>query len=107
MSLQEEVQKLKEENELYNQNGPIGLYYELNRFINATVKIMRNTSLEKLLSSTKDEDPKRFEKTMALIKNAKEHVADMYEMKEKLNLTGDEEKDKRKPFITTVAQNRH
>ncbi len=43
--------------------------------------IMRNQSLENLLTAKKEEDAKRFEKTMALIKNAKEHVLDMEEIK--------------------------
>jgi hypothetical protein len=50
---------------------------------------------------------KKFERTMALIKNAKEHVIDLEEIKTKLGLTGDEKKDKEKiPFIETVATRR-
>lgn len=107
MSLQEEIQRLQAENDLYKQNGPVGLYYELNRFVNGVVELMRKTNVEQLLTPSKDEDSKKFEKIMALIKNAKEHTADMAEMKQALNLTGDEEKDKRRPFITTVAQTRN
>ena len=44
---------------------------------------------------------------MALIKNAKEHVLDLEEIKVKLNLTGNEAKDKEKvPFIESVATKR-
>lgn len=102
----ESIEELKEKIALYEQNGAIGLYYELNRFVNGVVKLMRSKSIERILAGDEN-DPKMFEKTMALIKNAKEHTTDMAEMREKLNLTGDEEKDKRRPFITTVAQTRN
>ena len=105
--MDETIEDLKAKIAMYEQYGSIGLYYELNRFINNTVKIMRNTSLEGLLVGSKEDDPKKFERMMALIKNAKEHASDMIEMKDKLGLSGDEEKDKRKPFITTVAQVRN
>ena len=105
--MEETIESLKAEIASYKQHGAIGLYYELNRFVNNTVTIMRGQSLQSLLAGAKDEDPKKFERMMALIKNAKEHVADMVEMKERLNLSGDEEKDKRRPFITTVAQVRN
>jgi len=106
--LKKENKKLKEELEVYTPNGPLALYYELNRFVNATVRIMRNTTLESLLSGVgKDEDPKRFEKTMALIKNAKEHVSDMADIKSKLRLSGDEARDKEDmPFIESIAETR-
>lgn len=105
-SLQEEIKRLKDENDFYKQNGPVGLYYELNRFVNGVVQLMRKTNVDKLLTPTKDEDPKKFEKIMALIKNAKEHTSDMAEMKTLLNLTGDEEKDKQKPFTDRMAADR-
>lgn len=103
----ETVEELKNELELYRQNGAVGLYYELNRFVNGVVMIMRNNSLESLLTAKKDDDAKKFEKTMALIKNAKEHVADMTEMKSKLGLSGNEDEDKRnKPFVDGIAKTR-
>lgn len=106
-TVEEKIKKLEAELSLYKQNGAVGLYYELNRFINGTVNIMRNQSLEGLLTLSKDEDPKKFERMMALIKNAKEHTNDMAEMKDKLLLSGDEKKDKEKvPFIETVATKR-
>lgn len=106
--LKKRTKELEAVLEFYTPNGPVALYYELNRFVNGTVKIMRNTKLEELLSGAgKDEDPKRFEKTMALIKNAKEHVSDMADIKAKLRLTGDETKDKEEmPFIESIAETR-
>lgn len=74
--------------------GAIGLYYQLERFINGVNDLMRKYSLESLLNGSDKDDPKKFERMMALIKNAKEHVSDMMEMKEKLGLSGDEIKDK-------------
>lgn len=76
--------------------GAIGLYYGLERFINGVNDLMRKYTLESLLNGTDKEDPKRFEKMMSLIKNAKEHVSDMMDMKEKIGITGDEIKDKAK-----------
>lgn len=115
----ESIEDLKKELALYKQNGAVGLYYELNKFVNKTVEIMRSTSIEGLLviedspkegdskKSNKIDDPKKFEKIMALIKNAKEHVNDMMEMKQKFALTGDEKTDKeKKPFVETIAQSR-
>jgi hypothetical protein len=103
----ETIESLKKELELYKQNGAVGLYYELNRFINGTVSLMRKQGIESLLTATKDEDPKKFERMMVLIKNAKEHVSDMKEMKSALGITGNEEDDKRnKPFVDGIAQQR-
>lgn len=106
--LQRENKELKEELSFYKVNGAIGLYYELNRFVNTTVDIMRTNTLKSLISgASKEDDPKKFEKIMALIKNSKEHIADMKEIKSALGLTDDEEKDKqRKPFIERIAEKR-
>lgn len=102
-----EIDDIKKELDLYKQNGAIGLYYELNRFVNGTVAIMRKQGLDSLLSATKDEDPKKFERMMVLIKNAKEHVSDMKEMKAALGITGNEDDDKKnKPFVDGIAQTR-
>lgn len=105
--LQKENDRLREELSMYKVNGAIGLYYELNRFINRTVDIMRNNTLKSLLSVSKEEDPKKFERIMALIKNSKEHISDMKEIKSSLGLIDDEEKDKqKKPFVDTIAESR-
>lgn len=103
----EKIKELEQELASYKLNGAIGLYYELNRFVNNTVSFMRETGIKSLLSAAKDEDPKRFERVMALIKNAKEHIVDMEEIKTKLGLSGDEEKDRnKKPFIDRLAEKR-
>ena len=103
----EKIKELEHELAMYKLNGAIGLYYQLNKFVNDTVEYMRLTGLKTLLSGGKDDDPKRFERVMALIKNAKEHIVDMEDIKIKLGLTGDEEKDKlRKPFIDRIADKR-
>jgi hypothetical protein len=104
--LKKQVERLREENLLLKENGPIGLYYELNRIVNATVAYTRKQSIESLINSDEKGD-KKFERTMILIKNAKEHVLDMEEIKTKLRLTGNEEKDKKNvPFIESVATKR-
>lgn len=104
--IKKENKKLKEELDLYKPNGSVAFYYELNRFVNSTVAIMREQGLKSLLIGT-DDDPKRFERMMALIKNAKEHVIDMADIKAKLKLSGDENKDKEDiPFVETVAETR-
>ena len=82
------------------------MYYELNRLVNETINYTRSTTISSLLTEGEKGD-KKFERTMALIKNAKEHVLDLEEIKVKLNLTGNESKDKEKvPFIETVATKR-
>lgn len=102
----ERIQELQNELALYKLNGAIGLYYELNRFVNDTAFYMRETGVKSLLR-VDTEDPKKFERVMALIKNAKEHIVDMEDIKAKLGLTGDEEKDRqRKPFIDRLADKR-
>jgi hypothetical protein len=104
--LKEENAALKEELFAYKGNGPRALYYELNRLVNITVNYTRKTNIESLLGSDEKGD-KKFERTMALIKNAKEHVLDMEDMKSKLGLSGNEEKDReRVPFIETIATKR-
>ncbi len=103
---EKEIKQLKDENASYKVNGAVGLYYELNRLVNETIKYTRNTSISSLLTEGEKGD-KKFERTMALIKNAKEHVIDLEDIKVKLRLTGNEDKDKEKvPFIETVASKR-
>jgi len=103
---EKEIKQLKEENASYKVNGAVGLYYELNRLVNETIKYTRGTSISSLLTEGEKGD-KKFERTMALIKNAKEHVIDLEDIKTKLRLTGNEDKDKEKvPFIETVASRR-
>ena len=105
-SIEEKVKRLEEEVAAYKVNGAVGLYYELNRLVNETINYTRTTSISSLLTDGEKGD-KKFERTMALIKNAKEHVLDMEEIKSKLGLSGNEAKDKEKvPFIETVAQKR-
>lgn len=102
----ERIKELEQELGMYKLNGAIGLYYQLNKFVNDTVDYMRQTGVKSLLAGDK-EDPKKFERVMALIKNAKEHIVDMEDIKIKLGLTGDEEKDRtRKPFIDRIADKR-
>lgn len=106
MTEAEKIKELQTELAQYKLNGAIGLYYELNRFVNDTVSIMREKGVKSLFAKD-DDDPKKFERMMALIKNAKEHIVDMEEIKIKLGLTGDEEKDRqRKPFIDRIADKR-
>jgi hypothetical protein len=101
--LKEENEKLKLENAAYKLNGAVGLYYELNRLVNETIKYTRGTTITSLLSDG-DKGDKKFERTMALIKNAKEHVLDLEEIRIKFKLTGNEDDDKKKvPFIESVA----
>lgn len=105
-STEEKIKRLEEENASYKVNGAVGLYYELNRLVNETIKYTRGTSISSLLTEGEKGD-KKFERTMALIKNAKEHVIDLEDIKNKLGLTGNESKDKEKvPFIETVAARR-
>lgn len=104
--LEKENEALREENSLYKSNGVLGLYYELNRLVNETVRYSRGISIQSMLSETEKGD-KTFERTQALIKNAKEHVIDLEEIRVKFNLTGNEQKDKeRVPFIESVATKR-
>lgn len=102
----EKIKRLEDEIASYRVNGAVGLYYELNRLINETIKYSRGKSISSLLSEGEKGD-KTFERTMALIKNAKEHVLDMEDIKNKLGLTGNQTKDQEKvPFIETVATKR-
>lgn len=103
---EEKIKRLESEIASYRVNGAVGLYYELNRLVNETINYTRNTSISSLLTEGEKGD-KKFERTMALIKNAKEHVLDLEEIKNKLGLTGNEAKDKEKvPFIESVATRR-
>ena len=104
--LLEKIEQLERENALFKLNGPVGLYYELNRIVNETVELSREKTLKSMLTLDPKED-KSFERMQALIKNAKEHVLDMQEIKEKCGLTGDKTKDEKSvPFIEQVANRR-
>jgi nitrogen fixation/metabolism regulation signal transduction histidine kinase len=106
MTDSERIKQLEQELAQYKLNGAIGLYYELNRFVNDTVSILREKGVKSFFAKN-DDDPKMFERMMALIKNAKEHVIEMETIKNKLGLTGDEEKDRvKKPFIDRIAEKR-
>lgn len=101
------IKELEAENASYKIKGYVGYYYELNRWVNGTVELMRISGVKSLLQPSKDDDAKKFEKMMALIKNTKEWIDNMEEIKEKFGLTGDEEKDKlKKPFIDRLADAR-
>lgn len=104
----ETIDELKKELELYKVKGVIGYYYQLNKWINGTVELMRDSGVKSLLAIEKDGDAKKFEKMMALIKNTKEWIDTMEDIKQRLGVTGDEEKDKlRKPFIDRIADQRN
>ena len=107
-TIQEEIEELKAENAFYKQNGAVGLFYELNRVVNDTVKVSKATTINSLLTGTEEEKgEKRFEKMQVLLKNAKEHVIWMDEMKGRFGITGDETKDKGKvSFLDKIAQER-
>ena len=108
--LEKRIEELEAEVAAFKKSGPVGLYYELNRLINETVKLSQTYSLRELISKDPKED-KGFERMLALIKAAKEHAIEMGEIKAKLgvNISGDEEKDKvlDVPFIETVAEKRN
>lgn len=105
---QEKIKELEAELASYKLKGYLGYYYELNKWVNGTVEIMRKSGAAGLLTASKDEDAKKFEKMMALIKNTKEWIDNMEEIKQKFGLSGDEEKDKNKqPFINRVAEPRN
>ena len=104
--LKEENLKLKDDINNYRSPGAVGLYYELNRLVNDTVAFTRSNTIKALLAS-EDEKSKKFERIMVLIKNAKEHVLDMEDIKIKLGLTGNKDKDNKEiPFIETFATKR-
>ncbi len=105
-TIEEKCERLEKENLSYKVNGAVGLYYELNRLVNETISYTRSTTISSLLTEGEKGD-KKFERTMALIKNAKEHVLDLEEIKNKLGLTGNQKKDMEGvPFIETVATKR-
>ena len=106
MTDQEKIAALEAENALYKKPGGIGLYYELNRIVNETVLLSRETPLKSMLSLDPKED-KTFERMQILIKNAKDHVIEMNDIKAKLGLTGDQETDESNlPFIERIATKR-
>lgn len=106
MNPEERIKELEAELASYKLNGAIGLYYELNRLVNQAVLFSRGKTIQSLIAGDEKAD-KTFERFLALIKSAKDNVIDMEEIKAKLNLTGDEDKDRiRKPFIDRIADKR-
>lgn len=103
----DKIKELEQELASYKVKGYVGYYYELNKWVNGTVEIMRSNGVKSLLTPNKDDDAKKFEKMMALIKNTKEWIDNMEEIKVKFGLSGDEEKDRsKKPFIERVSESR-
>jgi len=105
--LEKKLAQCLERLEMYESDGPIQLFYELNRIINATVKYTKTKTIESLLATEGDEKNKTFERVMALLKNAKEHADFIQDYKVKLGITGEEEKDKARTLpIELVAKDR-
>jgi len=107
--LKAKLKDVEEELATYKLNGAIGLYYELNRIVNETMAYTRSTTIKSLIKGEDGDSKgdKKFERTMLLIKNAKDHIVDLEEIKNKLGLSGDEDKDRqRKPFIDRIAEKR-
>ena len=106
MTEQEKIKELERDLAMYKISGSLGLYYELNRLVNETIEYSRSKSLKSLIDADEKGD-KRFERLQVLIKNAKDHIINMEEIRLKLGLLRDEEKDKlRKPFIDRIAETR-
>lgn len=101
------IEELKQELAYYKVKGAIGYYYELNRWVNGTVELMKTRGVKNLLSTGKDDDPKKFEKMMTIIKNTKEWIDNMEDIRVKFGLIGDEQKDReKKPFLDRIADKR-
>jgi len=88
------VQDIRSELDSYKLDGVVGFYYQLNKWINGTVELMKEKGVKSLMSADKaDGDNKKFERMMVLIKNTKEWIDTMSDLRVKLMVTGDEEKD--------------
>lgn len=99
------IQELKEELDSYKLDGVVGYYYQLNKWINGTVELMKEKGVKSLLSADKaDGDNKKFERVMALIKNTKEWIDTMADLRVRLRITGDEEKDLKAPVIRITPE---
>jgi hypothetical protein len=104
--LKQQVAALEQRLSLYEKPGDIGFYYELNRWLNQTIELMRNRTVNSIIGST-DKGDKEFERMMALVKQGKENVDALQAMKQILGITGDEKKDtSKKVFVDTIAVSR-
>lgn len=104
---EQKIAALEKELALYQLDGPVGFYYELNRWINATKDYMKGKTVESMMSAEKDDQT--FTRTMALIKSAKENVEALSEMKkmwDAISGTEEDDKNKRIPFVERLAQKR-
>jgi hypothetical protein len=91
----------------YELDGPVGFYYELNRWVNATREFMKGKTVESLMNGEKDDQT--FTRTMALIKSAKENIEALAEMRKMFDaITGSEDDDagKKIAFIDRLAVKR-
>ena len=102
--MNESIEDVKKELSLYKANGLIGYYYQLNKWVNEAVALMRATSPKSILVPD-ESDAKKFERMMTLIKTAKDWIDTMEEIKVKINITGNEAKDTQTPIFRITPEN--
>lgn len=101
---EQKVSALEQKLALYEIDGPVGFYYELNRWTNSIREYMRGKTVESLIGV--DEKDKTLTNTLALIKSAKENIETLHDMRVMFDkITGKEEDDagKKVAFIDRLA----
>lgn len=107
--LTQQVSVLEKELQQYQGSGPIGHYYEMNRWINIANELikLKSSTLSTLVSA--DGKDKEFERIMVLIKSTREIIESQNSLKVLLKITDNEEKDKEngqvkpKDFLSGLA----
>lgn len=108
--LLQKISVLEQELSRYQSSGPVGFYYELNRWVNETNEYMKSQNIATLMGI--DDKDKKFDRMMELIKNAKSNIDTIETLKPLLGISGDEKRDKDdssllgKDFMSNVAMKR-
>ncbi|PWT75774.1 MAG: hypothetical protein C5B59_07940 [Bacteroidetes bacterium] len=89
----------------YEKDGSVGFYYETNRMLNKIVKAMRNRNMDDMLSG----ETKEFERTIAMMKQAKEAIDSLRDLRERLDISNDEQADlqRKSKFMKNLAEDRN
>lgn len=98
-----QVKVLEQELSQYQASGPIGFYYELNRWQNDINEYMKVQRVAALVGS--DDKDKKFERVLKLIEQSKENVTTIESLKTILGIIGneDEQSNKKVNFIDKLA----
>jgi hypothetical protein len=99
------IEELESKLKLYEQNGAAKLYYSLNRKMNEMANLMNKTNLENIVLD--DPKDKTFDRLKVIWNDAASIATAAEALGRSAKVTSNEEEDvNKKPFVSTIAQDR-